>query len=139
MEDGGQSSFPNTGARTEDGGVSADNVNIWLGGIGFYDMSGKSVINAGGGGAGAGGAGGNGSPGSGTYVGGAPGPAASAYLLSSVGGGGQGHGTNGRAGTAHSGTMIGKGGDGEDPNNFVLNPGYGGNDGAVTFKYYGPA
>lgn len=129
-------------ARTEDGGASADNNNVYIGGTGYYWITNENAKDynfAGGGGAGAGGDGGNGttsgSPGNYIGNGGNGGPVKNVYGLSG-GQGGAGNGSNGTDGTQSSG--YGAGGNGTDPN-YPFNTGSPGNDGAVRFKYYAAA
>lgn len=125
--------------RNYDGGASADNVNIYLGGNLQYASyaSGKSSIGyyGGGGGAGAGGHGSSGSvvvasPYSGS--GGNGGASGSAYGLNGVGAGGAGWGSQ-ASGTATSG--YGAGGDAANPDQLV-SQGEAGIGGAVRFKVY---
>ena len=134
--EGGLSDYPSTGDRANDGGASADNVNIWLAGSGWYGTGGKSFTCSGGGG---GGAGGSGSSGGNGIRAGSGGAAASAYGLTSVGGGGDGFGNQGfgDGNTNHSGAMRGRGASAGDPNS-ILYPysSVASVGGAVSFKYY---
>lgn len=125
--------------RSNDGGASADNSNIYLGGNLQYASyaSGKSSIGyyGGGGGAGAGGHGSSGSvvsanPYSGS--GGNGGASNSAYGLNNVGAGGAGWGSQ-SSGTATSG--YGAGGDAGNPEALV-SIGESGSGGAARFKVY---
>jgi hypothetical protein len=125
---GGQSSFPSSGVRSQDGGASGSNV----GGNGVYDASGKELIYAGGGGGGANGAGGHASNVDGNYTGGNGGAEKTAYGLTG-GGGGAGVGSI-NDGTTPSST-YGRGGNGDDPG-IVNDPGLPGQSGAALFKYY---
>ncbi len=136
------------GQRPNDGGSSG----VHASGGGRYDLTNKSAIYSGGGGAGTNGAGGTVSnynipynsnsgppayePTAGSYVGGAAGASATAHGLTG-GGGGSGSGSAGQ-GTSHASAMYGKGGDGGDPNAMVFPGGSSGNAGAIIFKYYGP-
>lgn len=128
--------------REYDGGASADNTTVYIGGnlqYAAYNTGGSKPQSigyyGGGGGGGAGGHGGNGSvvasnPFTGT--GGAGGAAASAHGLNSVGAGGAGWGSQG-SGTATGG--AGAGGDAGDPN-VLISYGEGGTGGAVRFHVY---
>ena len=137
--EGGQADYPAVGTRSLDGGSTADNTTIYLGGSGTYGDGGKSgfVVTAGGG-AGAGGHGGDGQP---NVKGGLGGAAGSAYGLTSVGGGGDGFSNSGggSGNTNHSASMRGRGASGGDPNSII----YPYADvyavgGAISFDYYGP-
>lgn len=144
---GGQDGYPaptgtyNPYARSQDGGYSANNSTVWLGGTGYYwivNENAKTYSFAGGGGAGSAGHGGDGtySGSQGSYIGngGNGGSAETAYGLTGGQGGG-GNGSNGSEGTQSSG--VGAGGNGTDPNE-PFNVGSSGSPGAVIFKYYGP-
>lgn len=140
--EGGLSGYLNTGTHQYDGGASADNTNIYLGGTGYSNGLDKTYYRAGGGGAGSASNGGHaqavtsGANPTTPMYGGCGGNAWSVYALPFAGGGGLGWGSNGSLCESHTLSMPGRGGNGADPNNFVLPPGESGNDGQVTFRYY---